>query len=302
MSEEIENKNQNQVDPNIETNRPQDFHNHGYLYGFGFGYPYFNGQYEPWYDDQKDYNTNAPSYYDYLAHRNYNHHLIIDLLNRVARRNLTVTDTPSIDLTKTNDWISEDKCNNYHDIIDLKADVKLSKKTDTVTIGTYEQRKKNYTFPNAIKINDDGLYARDTTQVLIDLYDYDKFLNDKINQEIDDRREADTNLDNKINKEIQDRENEDLVIRREITNHIKQLESKITELKGDNNKLLTVLTKLINNLKNSGAWEGDLFNGGFKPNRNIATGNINIFGGTPDGDSFIRTNNTSTENDLAGGV
>lgn len=302
MSEEIENKNQNQVDPNIETNRPQDFHNHGYLYGFGFGYPYFNGQYEPWYDDRKDYNTNAPSYYDYLAHRNYNHHLIIDLLNRVARRNLTVTDTASIDLTKTNDWISEDKCNNYHDIIDLKADVKLSKKTDTVTIGTYDQRKKNYTFPNAIKINDDGLYTRDTTQVLIDLYDYDKFLNDKINQEIDDRREADTNLDNKINKEIQDRENEDLVIRREITNHVKQLENKITELKGDNNKLLTVLTKLINNLKNSGSWEGDLFNGGFKPNRNIATGNINIFGGTPDGDSFIRTNNSSTENDLAGGV
>lgn len=302
MSEEIENKNQNQVDPNIETNRPQDFHNHGYLYGLGFGYPYFNGQYEPWYDDRKDYNTNAPSYYDYLSHRNYNHHLIIDLLNRVARRNLTVTDTPSIDLTKTNDWISEDKCNNYHDIIDLKADVKLSKKTDTVTIGTYDQRKKTYAFPNAIKINDDGLYARDTTQVLIDLYDYDKLLNDKINQEIDDRREADTNLDNKINKEIQDRENEDLAIRREITNHIKQLESKITELKGDNNKLLTVLTKLINNLKNSGAWEGDLFNGGFKPNRNIATGNINIFGGTPDGDSFIRTNNSSTENDLAGGV
>lgn len=302
MSEEIENKNQNQVDPNIETNRPQDFHNHSYLYGFGFGYPYLNGQYEPWYDDRKDYNTNAPSYYDYLAHRNYNHHLIIDLLNRVARRNLTVTDTPSIDLTKTNDWISEDKCNNYHDIIDLKADVKLSKLKDSVSIGTYDQHKKTYTFPNAIKIYDDGLYARDTTQVLIDLYDYDKFLNDKINQEIDDRKEADNNLDNKINKEIQDRENEDLVIRREITNHIKQLENKITELKGDNNKLLTVLTKLINNLKNSGAWEGDLFNGGFKPNRNIATGNINIFGGTPDGDSFIRTNNTSTENDLAGGV
>lgn len=302
MSEEIENKNQNQVDPNIEANRPQDFHNHGYLYGFGFGYPYFNGQYEPWYDDRKDYNTNAPSYYDYLAHRNYNHHLIIDLLNRVARRNLTVTDTASIDLTKTNDWISEDKCNNYHDIIDLKADVKLSKLKDSVSIGTYDQRKKTYTFPNAIKIYDDGLYARDTTQVLIDLYDYDKFLNDKINQEIDDRKEADKNLDNKINKEIQDRENEDLGIRREITNHVKQLENKITELNGDNNKLLTVLTKLINNLKNSGAWEGDLFNGGFKPNRNIATGNINIFGGTPDGDSFIRTNNSSTENDLAGGV
>lgn len=302
MSEEIENKNQNQVDPNIEINRPQDFHNHGYLYGFGFGYPYFNGQYEPWYDDRKDYNTNAPSYYDYLSHRNYNHHLIIDLLNRVARRNLTVTDTHSIDLTKTNDWISEDKCNNYHDIIDLKADVKLSKLKDTVSIGTYDQRKKTYTFPNAIKINDDGLYARDTTQVLIDLYDYDKFLNDKIDQEIYDRKEEDKKLDNKINKEIQDRENDDLGIKREIKTNVEKLENKITQLKGDNDKLLSVLTKLINNLKNSGAWDGDLFTGGFKPNRNIATGNINIFGGTPDGNSFIRTNNSSSENDLAGGV
>lgn len=302
MSEEIENKNQNQVDPNIEINRSQDFHNHGYLYGFGFGYPYFNGQYEPWYDDRKDYNTNAPSYYDYLSHRNYNHHLIIDLLNRVARRNLTVTDTPSIDLTKTNDWISEDKCNNYHDIIDLKADVKLSKLKDSVSIGTYDQRKKTYTFPNAIKINDDGLYARDTTQVLIDLYDYDKFLNDKIDQEIYDRKEEDKKLDNKINQEIQDRENNDLGIKREIRTNVEKLENKITQLKGDNDKLLSVLTKLINNLKNSGAWDGDLFTGGFKPNRNIATGNINIFGGTPDGDSFIRTNNSSSENDLAGGV
>ena len=61
------------------------------------------------------------------------------------------------------------------------------------------------------------------------------------------------------------------------------------------------LMKIIANLKASGAWQGDL-NGSFVNNRNIATGNINIFGGGTDSSSFIRTNNGQTENDLAGGV
>lgn len=61
------------------------------------------------------------------------------------------------------------------------------------------------------------------------------------------------------------------------------------------------LNKIIENLEGSGAWTGGL-NGDFNSGRNIATGNINLFGGTPDGHSFIRTNSGSTENDLAGGI
>ena len=50
-------------------------------------------------------------------------------------------------------------------------------------------------------------------------------------------------------------------------------------------------------------FHGDtVFEGKFNDGRSIATGNINIFGGTPDGNSYIRTNNGSSENDLAGGV
>ena len=45
-----------------------------------------------------------------------------------------------------------------------------------------------------------------------------------------------------------------------------------------------------------------LFEGSLDPNRHLATGNINLFGGATDGSSFIRTNNGSTENDLAGGI
>lgn len=72
-------------------------------------------------------------------------------------------------------------------------------------------------------------------------------------------------------------------------------------LEAENAKLKATLQKIIDNLQASGAWQGGL-DGDFVPNRNIATGNINLFGGTTDGGHFIRTNNGSTENDLAGGI
>ena len=71
------------------------------------------------------------------------------------------------------------------------------------------------------------------------------------------------------------------------------------------NKLKGALEKLLTDLKGSGAWRqtgATVFEGSLDPNRHLATGNINLFGGTTDGSSFIRTNNGSTENDLAGGI
>lgn len=71
------------------------------------------------------------------------------------------------------------------------------------------------------------------------------------------------------------------------------------------NKLKGALEKLLTDLKGSGAWRqtgSTVFEGSLDPNRHLATGNINLFGGTTDGNAFIRTNNESTENDLAGGI
>lgn len=76
-------------------------------------------------------------------------------------------------------------------------------------------------------------------------------------------------------------------------------------LKNEYNQLKGAFTDLLQNLKNSGAWNqtgGNIFEGSLRPDRNIATGNINLFGGTVDGNAFIRTNNGKTENDLAGGI
>ena len=71
------------------------------------------------------------------------------------------------------------------------------------------------------------------------------------------------------------------------------------------NKLKGALEKLLTDLKGSDAWRqtgSTVFEGELYPNRHLATGNINLFGGTTDGNAFIRTNNGSTENDLAGGI
>lgn len=76
-------------------------------------------------------------------------------------------------------------------------------------------------------------------------------------------------------------------------------------LKNEYNQLKGAFTALLQNLKNTGAWNqtgNTIFEGSLRPDRNIATGNINLFGGTVDGNAFIRTNNGKTENDLAGGI
>lgn len=78
-----------------------------------------------------------------------------------------------------------------------------------------------------------------------------------------------------------------------------------TTLKNEYNKLKGAFEKLLQDLKGSGAWKqtgGTIFEGNLYPDRHIATGNINLFGGTVDGSAFIRTNNGKTENDLAGGI
>lgn len=119
-------------------------------------------------------------------------------------------------------------------------------------------------------------------------------LNERITQ-LDNKVTAEINkLDNKINekvKELNDR----------ITRETNQLRNELQSTKEKNDEMEHALQEIVKNLERSGAWSGGL-TGGFKGGRNLATGNINIFGGTPDGNSFIRTNSGQSENDLAGGI
>lgn len=85
----------------------------------------------------------------------------------------------------------------------------------------------------------------------------------------------------------------------------RRLNTRLDTLEATTGQINSALSKLLENLADSGAWnhtEGNIFDGYMNANRNIATGNINLFGGTQDGSSFIRTNNGETENDLVGGV
>lgn len=85
---------------------------------------------------------------------------------------------------------------------------------------------------------------------------------------------------------------------------IKALQDRVTALENAQNGL-DALGKLLTDLKNSGAWVqtgSTIYQGKLNTGRHLATGNINLFGGTLDGNYFIRTNSGKTENDLAGGV
>ena len=137
----------------------------------------FEGHYQPWYDDRRDYNTNAPSYYDYLAHQKFLSNEAIDLINRNARRNFYVTDTNSIDLTKKGDWVdNENPCTSkewqpaqreryyYDDIVEIIADLKVSTQKVSVTIAGMTQ-----TCPNVLRVLTDGAFVPDYSAFIADL-------------------------------------------------------------------------------------------------------------------------------------
>lgn len=77
--------------------------------------------------------------------------------------------------------------------------------------------------------------------------------------------------------------------------------SEIKKLWSQTNQTQSALMKIIQKLEEINVWQGGL-SGGFVSGKGIAGGNINLFGGTPDGSYYIRTNKQATENDLAGGL
>lgn len=124
-------------------------------------YPFsLEGHWQPWYDDRRDYNTNAPTYYDYLANTNKLLNIIIEKTNKLLRQDISVEDTASIDLTKEGDWTTDE----YVDVIKLKADVLLSTLQEETQFNSI-----TYHLRNSLKINSDGLFSKDLTPILNDL-------------------------------------------------------------------------------------------------------------------------------------
>lgn len=87
-------------------------------------YPFtLEGHWQPWYDDRRDYNTNAPTYFDYLSNFNELVKSIVVFVNELAKRDINTEDTNTIELIKKTSWFV-DGVNN----IILKANVKISNK------------------------------------------------------------------------------------------------------------------------------------------------------------------------------
>lgn len=94
------------------------------------------GQWQPWYDDRRDYNTNAPTYYDYLSNFNGLIKSVVDFVNELAKRDIKTNNTKSVELLKKTSWLVD----GLNEIV-LEANVKLSKATG-----------------NKLSIKEDGLY------------------------------------------------------------------------------------------------------------------------------------------------
>lgn len=128
-------------------------------------------RYEPWYSNDADYNTNAKSYYDFLARFGKILEIIQDVENRLLNRDLSITDTYTIDFTKNGDWKMhcENGCPTYDDVINLQAKVKRSLKTVQKTFD--ELKDTPFTIKNAItedtsSMEQGGIWSPDYTDVL----------------------------------------------------------------------------------------------------------------------------------------
>lgn len=118
--------------------------------------------YLPFYDEYADFNTNAKSYYDYLARYNKILQALTEIVNQLIDRDIDVKDTNTIEFIKNGNWIAENECDTFTDIIELLANVKISK--DKSIIKDY--LGKNYKLDNSIVELKDGLYSPDYYELL----------------------------------------------------------------------------------------------------------------------------------------
>lgn len=258
--------------------------------------------YQPWYDDRRDYNTNAPSYYDYLANTNRYLDKLTWLTNRVARRNINVQSTNAIRYIKEFDWIDEGKERgiNWHDIINLKCELVLSKLVKRLQYQQLDGTYKDLESPNSLIIENDGLYNPDVTNYLLELNKDVRALNTKIDnlkadilKAVDEKtKEFERRIDEKINN-IRVPEQNQQVNEKKVNELI---DNKLTEIKPKVDNINRAVEKIVNNLNTSGATDGTEL-ATFNIVSNIAHGNINIYT-TENKQGYITTRKVEGENDL----
>lgn len=262
--------------------------------------------YEPWYDDRADYNTNSLSYYDYLARFNKLQKVIVDFVNRLLNRDIEVEDTNTIDMTKIGDWIDNglctpDGCGSWDDVLKIKGDVKISKKTKP-----YSRKAKSRpsyvltdTLKNAITAESDGIYAPDYEKLIGDLIDsIGDILNqiDEIKKEIQALKDRVDALEKRVDG-IEKRLNS-------LEDRISELEKEIKDQADGVEDLRDAIQKIVSNLFQGGAVSSsDITKFTFPTGRHIASGTINFFSKEVDsGKFYIRTDRDKKEGDVSAGI
>ena len=232
---------------NNELNSESDYRENSTKPHFHFPFS-FEQHFQPWYDDRRDYNTNAPSYYDYLAHINYYSTMLTDFVNELAKRKVLVKDTDSVNLEIVGDWLKQLE-------VTLSATVKLSSYSNKVIDGvTLGEINKQFTSirNNAIKILNDGLYSPDFSSdinnllsMINSLNEYILGVNDNLNNTIND-------LNNKIKK---------------LNDGINGLDGKITDITELQKQTLqppfTTIAGTLINVTKSGSVEDKYLSAGF---------------------------------------
>lgn len=258
--------------------------------------------YQPWYDDRRDYNTNAPSYYDYLANTNRYLDKLTWLTNRVARRNINVQSTNAIKYTKEYDWIDEGKERgiNWHDVINLKCELVLSKLVKRLQYLQLDGNYKDLESPNSLVIENDGLYNPDVTNYLLELNKDVRALNAKIDnlkadilRAVDEKtKEFERRIDEKINNIRVPEQNQQV----NETKVNELIDNKLNGIKPKVDNINRAVEKIVTNLNTSGATDGTEL-ATFNIVSNIAHGNINIYT-TENKQGYITTRKVEGENDL----
>lgn len=258
--------------------------------------------YQPWYDDRRDYNTNAPSYYDYLANTNRYLDKLTWLTNRVARRNINVQSTNAIRYTKEFDWIDEGKERgiNWHDIVNLKCELVLSKLVKRLQYQQLDGQYKDLESPNSLVIENDGLYNPDVTNYLLELNKDVRALNTKIDnlkadilRAVDEKtKEFERRIDEKINNIRVPEQNQQV----NETKVNELIDNKLNGIKPKVDNINRAVEKIVTNLNTSGATDGTEL-ATFNLVSNIAHGNINIYT-TENKQGYITTRKVEGENDL----
>lgn len=270
--------------------------------------------YQPWYDDRRDYNTNAPSYYDYLANTNRYLDKLTWLTNRVARRNINVQSTNAIRYTKEFDWIDEgrERGINWHDVINLKCELVLSKLVKRLQYQQLDGQYIDLEIPNSLVIENDGLYNPDYINYITKLNQDLRALNSKLEtlkseilREVDNRnntmiekmKEFERKIDEKINNA---QGNQQQGMTQEQINDLAKALADSTSALNKLTKNEQSLQALLNSVFASGGiTNNEIGTTTFKENVNIVTGNINVYT-SEDKINYLASHATTTDktNDL----